>query len=515
MDNVVTSPQTVSPEPSLGHDINTIVAQHERYFGKVSTTTGWRSVLQDRNLFSAETNITGSHLKTRIESAYGPTIANKVDRQLGLSSSNKKLISSYIVTKAVALVEAESDWTKIHQSNFSYCQVDASGNATTSPPTTCHVTLTPLGRLKSLKENKSLFGVSSTDINNRNVVNGWCEEMRIDESTTSTTSLVRSGVLMPPKAKTKDGLQETAKAKTERSDIAMNRYQQILSALVETTSSLIPADFDPTANSKETPLEIEHAHIGLLSTNDPKKPEEAVMATDQMNFIKDQVHEKPIQISYIKKDGTLGTLWVKPIVRYTNFSVQKAQQEETSASAIDTPYTATEATLDHYLGKGNENGVLAKKITNLTEQEEATKLLNELKELRKTRSQEGSSFYSYEFQTKYSLLLAKCGIPTHVYCKSGKDRTSRFSEMIKMWAANPLLKLTNITTAVRKIIEAFSFSGNATIQRLNTGFAGNKQFKTYWRLVAGEKEDLTFGGWTHLASAGSYSGWGASTLVKT
>jgi len=270
------------------------------------------------------------------------------------------------------------------------------------------------------------------------------------------------------------------------------------------------ANSQKQGTSAEDAIEIEHAHIGLISTNDPKKPEELEMAKDQLDFLKNHVNDKPVEIDYCKPGTTeVIKIWVKPKVLYTNFSVQKAQKGEASAPDADSPDAETEATLDYYLGNAKERGAIGDKISTLPVDERATaaNLWQELRNLRSIRSQEGSSFYSYEFQAKYSLLLAKCGIPTHVYCKSGKDRTSRFSEMIKMWAANPTLKLNNMTRAVRNAIKAFSFSGNATVQRLNTGFAGNKQFKTYWRLIAGEKKDRTFGGWTHLPSVASYMPW--------
>ena len=498
-------------------------------FGKVSATTGWKAFFRGEFFgHGTETELTNRSLFNNIALTHGQTIADKVGRQLGLSETSSKPINSYKAAKAVALVEAESDWTKVHTTNIQYTPVDKNGNST-GTPASYTVTLTPLGRLKSLAASRGLFGVSSTDINNENVVNGWVEQMHDSSSTTPTTNLLRSGMLVPPKAKSKDGAEETDSAKKVRTKTAMNRYTQTLSAIVEKNPHLIPANFEEVNNSENNPLKIEHAHIGLLS---PNKKKESVMAQDQMEFIKNKVNEKSIQIDYINKDGTPGKLWVKPKVLYTNFSVQKAQKEKKSdptqeeAAALtpaNTPDAVTEQTLNHYLSKNSE---IEKKIAVLHPEINSAhsndlcqttewKLLEVVRELRSNRSQEGSSFYSYEFQTKYALLLNKCGIPTHVYCKSGKDRTSRFSEMSKMWAANPDLTLSKMTRAVRNIIKAFSFSGNKTVQRLCTGFSGNKQFKTYWRLVAGEKKDRTFGGWTHWLSAGSYSGWGASSIVKT
>ena len=486
-------------------------------FGKVSATTGWKAFFRGEFFGHGKaTDFTGSSLLSSIALTHGLTIADKVVRQLGLSQTSNKTINSYKVAKAVALVEAESDWTKVHTTNIQYTLVDEKGKPTGASANHT-VTLTPLGLLKSLAGNKDVFGVSSGDVHNKNVVNGWVDQMS-DASGSLLSSQVRTGMLVPPKAKSKDGVDETQEAKT-----AMNRYTQTLSAIVETNPHLIPTGFEKAENSEQNPLVIEHAHIGLLS---PNKEKESAMAQDQMDFINNKVNGKPVQIDYIKKDGKLDKLWVKPNVLYTNFSVQKAQKEkdsnltenENTSLKNDTPDTQTEKTLDYYLGKtADEYGELRNKIDALPKEKQnaAWKSLIKLKALRPNKSQEGSSFYSYEFQTKYALLLNKCGIPTHVYCKSGKDRTSRFCEMSKMWAANPGLKLSKMTSGVRNIIKAFSFSGNKTVQRLCTGFSGNKQAMTYWKLIAGEKKDRTFGGWTHLASAGSYSGWGASSIVKT
>lgn len=525
MENISTF-GSLGAEPVLNDDIKNAAALHQKTMmgacGKVSAATGWKAVLRGE-LFGhgKQTELTGNKLLEGIASTHGQNIADTVARQLGVSQADRRPLNSYKVAKAVAMVEAASDWTKVHESTIQYTPVSESnkkGNQEESSKQ-CQVKLIPLGLLASLKHERGLLGVSSTDTNNNNAVNGWVEEVTLGEEKSPTTSFIRSGILMPSRLKAK-GEQEIGDVKEERKGVALNRYKQILLAMVETNLKLDSATIEK--NSQEHPLSIEHAHIGLLSANQKKELE---MAEDQCAFIKEEVHDKVMKIFYQNKEGEICFLWVKPTVRYTNFSVQKAEKETAAISEErqgllnqSGPDSETEKTLDHYLGTSDRTGaIIEEKITNLDAQkkQEVTRLVEELRALRPNRSRDGASFYSYEFQTKYSLLLAQCGIPTHVYCKSGKDRTSRFSEMIKMWAANPGLKLEGMTRAKRNLIKAFSFSGNKMIQRLCTGFAGNKQFKTYWRLIAGEKKDRTFGGWTHLFSAGSYSGWGASTIVKT
>ncbi len=518
------SPLAISEDIRSAADSHKSTLMASFSFGKVSPVTGWKAFFRGEFFGHGKmTNLTDASLLNGIASTHGETIANKVGRQLGLSSQSNKPINSYRVAKAVAMVEAEANWTKPLENTISYREV-VDGKAATET-TSYKSIITPLGRLKSLSNNLGIFGVSSTDINNKNAVNGWTETFSLEGTDKNnpppTLQFVRSGMLMPPRPREEADAVASTGTMTPREQTAMNRYKQILSAMLETTPNWVSADVSAETYNENKPLPIEHAHIGLLSTN---KEKESAMAQDQLDFIKNWVHDKPIQIDYCKP-GTdqVTSIWVKPQVRYTNFSVQKAQQTELSQLIEGSPDAETEKTLDHYL---QDNGAIEQKIAELYKDIDSAhsndlkntaewKLLEDVRELRSTRNQEGSSFYSYEFQAKYSLLLNKCNIPTHVYCKSGKDRTSRFSEMTKMWFANPTLKLSKMTNAVRNVIKAFSFSGNSEIQRLNTGFAGNKQFKTYWRLIAGEKKDRTFDGWTHWLSAGSYSGWGASTIVKT
>lgn len=139
-------------------------------------------------------------------------------------------------------------------------------------------------------------------------------------------------------------------------------------------------------------------------------------------------------------------------------------------------------------------------------------LVDQTRELYVSRAYRWDDEDQYKFAARVCLLAQMINVMPCIHCKSGKDRTSRLIEEIKLLACEtrdsgvvPAPGPRSPTQQERTVAFALS-CGNERIQELNTGYQGNKQHKALDRLVKQksiplQKQMEHYRGWEKIAKS--------------
>lgn len=482
---------------------------------------------------SASTHAGGARsLCNAILQRYGQDVADSVAAQLQISNTDAKPLGSYVIKKAVKLSEKlalnrSNGWTEYN--DFS-CDANDTVSAFEAVPliiTRCtannvegsqkeftisaakskkrgavqlNTTLAPASQNEVLKKSyqeDKIQGVSSKDAANpKHSINLWRDTFVIAGKT--LFSCVRSGLLAAMKISSGE----------ERKAVFDKRLDEnIVMALEGGHESVDAQQRLQKGVSEDNPIPIDLLDIGLLSNyNFFGFGSENKMKKEQFRML-DAANGVARKVSYKNSNGSVQTIWVRPTIHAINIGVQRgdglfASSNDIAKTAKTTKAICARAT--DYLSTlpGSELEDVEKSVIQ--------ELLDQCQELTKNQtylSENGGDYYA--LPARLALLADKVGIrPPMIHCKSGKDRTARLIEEVKLLALQiesnsdrlrAYLNKTPSSAAPQKsdrgviyqglvpstgalsreqkqLLAAIAMnSGNQKVQELNTGVIGNKQ----------------------------------------
>ena len=441
---------------SFGEAASRIVVNDGKIEGQSFLGRVWASLTKSSDTIKKENVAAKDHFINAIKSTYGEPVADKVQQSLvevgekraltssdiknglklaGLlkgSGADKEASSAKLTSKEVKIKKLnEVSWERIPTT------IKKDGDGGSGLKEDYESTIAPASNLGCLKESYKADGIkgvcSKDERNASHTINGAVDklEVKVDGGKTKQIlQFVRSGVLTSAKIKDEG----------ERTFAANNRFDENLLMALD-AKGLLPESGEAAKVTRENPVELSIADIGLLSKNVIKGKEEN-MQDDQFKFL-EGANNQPREISYTDEAGQKKTIWVRPKILAFNFGVQVSDRIQGQSKLTK---QNNEASLDTLLGTAGDKdaGGMVKDFLESAEggklsdndKKAITELAQQCREMRAN-----GEMYSYNdgdiyaFPTRLTVLCDKIGIMPMIHCKSGKDRTSRLAEEAKFLAA--------------------------------------------------------------------------------